>query len=1393
MKKTHMLIAVLLAFLPTMLWANSYNYTISCNVSTTGTGSGSVYVSDNGQFTGSSNDNGDDVTKTFTITATPDPGNEFSGWTVTGGTVTDASAQSTTVSVTATKNAKNPAASCVATFTKMTLPSFSITFETSSAGTYTVDGVAPANKTGLTEATSVELQSTDTNFLSWNVGGTTISDNPYTATCIVATTISANFLTADQVTTATTYEELTAALANAQYVKITIPSGKEITVAKGATLTVPSGKQLVVDGTLWVEGTLAATGSVVANGKVSKCLKEITQTGDNGKPFNPYGSVKYWKTSSATSSASITGFTGFKTHALIVGGTGTQYRPEITSSSKLIIAVPDSTVAVNHIKSIGSVSTSVNVVNDTLNSGMVILLGSDCVINGGLTAKTGFRGVVDCAGFTCKTITSQEVSGNNGKATFLNCPSFTASKVVGITHDYFNCSSVTLSSYNAGGSSNLSFYDCGTRNSAASFSASYSKGPGDSAFVYFYSGYYNSFSYKTGYKVYGGAYKSDPAKYIADQDGFESVYDSSSKYYFVQEKVNVVNVVSINGTEYATLSDAISAASNGATISLIEAVDLEGVTVTIPAGKNVTIAVDKHTISGGKIVNNGTLLITDATVENEGKIACDIENNGTLDFVFGTYSGAIVNKSGTLTTHNGIFTGTLIMQGGMVALKGGHFTADVSDLVTAEGYHVVKDSDGRFCVCEFPDGTMRPTTVSSAAGYGATPYSDADFTVLYTRVKNGKTERKDYSAEDWMRLAELLCFYQVFYNNGLDATLAFDRDVAKGSINLYAKSTISTSVDFKFDLPAGELYRALSETVVGTYGFYAKTYYSLIDENIKSVAMAVTDKSGNNNGTVCTAMVELWESVRAPDYSSTGHKLTNTVLVVGQKRFTIGAGANKAMIRPEVGAATFYATVTEALAQANGATVMLANDSDESVTLPAIAGTYRFDTNGFEFTGSVKSAEGCGVTTSGDGVYVVTVDPVAKVEVETVVSQVVSDEWLEANKISTEGKTEEEVQAAVQEVLNEKDDNGNAKWENLVIGQKADEAAAVTAANGGTETTVDVAVTFEVPKDENGNPVETGYTVTYAFDKVDVSTGSVVENGTGEAQATPTLDIESVTAEDGPAYFKMRAVLEASDNSGVTAEVPVEKTIGVMKVESASEYTILAVPWVSLGTGDVKASELVHAASLEEGDELIVYGDDGKTFNKWTVKDGAWAKPDEFVLPDEGAPEASTTSEPSSVGLARGKGVWLKRSTPKESPIYLIGQPSNEAVETPLAVADDTEGSSWNLVASPSAEPVDVAALLGAKGEAADKEDRVVVPTGANSAPKNFHYRVRKGVGAWGYDSTEYVLDANNNVLGVRAVFVTTGDGTTVPAGTGFWYLNSSKDPDKTISWDGSGNNQAAE
>ena len=89
--------------------------------------------------------------------------------------------------------------------------------------------------------------------------------------------------------------------------------------------------------------------------------------------------------------------------------------------------------------------------------------------------------------------------------------------------------------------------------------------------------------------------------------------------------------------------------------------------------------------------------------------------------------------------------------------------------------------------------------------------------------------------------------------------------------------------------------------------------------------------------------------------------------------------------------------------------------------------------------------------------------------------------------------------------------------------------------------------------------------------------------------------------------------------------------------------------------------------------------------------------------------------------------MWLKRADPSQ-PIYLVGGADNasETAETPLEAAESETKPSWNIVASPKVEPVDVAELL--EGKTADK---VIVQTAG--APKNYEYVD----GHWGYWTVE--------------------------------------------------------
>ncbi len=632
---------------------------------------------------------------------------------------------------------------------------------------------------------------------------------------------------------------------------------------------------------------------------------------------------------------------------------------------------------------------------------------------------------------------------------------------------------------------------------------------------------------------------------------------------------------------------------------------------------------------------------------------------------------------------------------------------------------------------------------------------DVDDLALYTGVNTTRDGFSDVTK--WFRRAELYSRAAPYLGYTIDVVVNFDRDVAANSITAYGKTVLSFSQKLDQAVAAGAEYRAISGKVASR-SYYQISYSRFITDNdVNSLVCALKSDSNDNIGTTCRFNLDLCSGANKYDVSK-----LKSIYTIGSRSFVFGAGDNAAMLQTAAGAVpdeNFFATLAAAVASetTTGKTIKLCNDCTEVLTVNK---SCTIDPNGFAFTGALTPGEGLSVKAV-NGVYVFSAPDPADVFVEQVnVQNVVSDEWKTDNGLSADATQEE-----VQEALKQTDGNGNARWENLVIGQKADEAAAVTAANGGTETTVDVAVTFEVPKDK------TGYTVTYAFDKVDISTGDVVENGAGEAKEAPTLDFKEVKANE-PTYFKMRAVLEASDDRNVTAEVPVEKTIGVFKVESDAAVTIIPVPWQSLGNGDIKATELVHAASLSEDDELTVYDSKGNS-KSWRVNDaGEWIPVPTYEMVEN----QQTQQVQSQVNddLKRGQGAILKRSKPKETEIVLIGQAvTSETVETTIAAAG-TEPS-WNLVASPKMKQVEVGTVAGA-----NTSDEIIVPTAGT--PKHYTYKE----GKWGYTGkiNEKTVRLPNGKTTTAVQFGRKTGDTDVPAGTGFWYLNKdSSNNSKKIAW----------
>ena len=1132
-----------------------------------------------------------------------------------------------------------------------------------------------------------------------------------------------------------------------------VPQGVTMTVASGVTLTVAIGQTLYVDGA--VNGTISGT--------VSQCTKLIKQTGDGTddsgkpKPFNPYGSVKYWKTTITSSSITIS---GASSHATIMNGYGQSFRFTLSSSAKLIRCTKNASIAVNHITGFVSESTSVNVVNNTVGSDMVILLGADCVINGGLSSKTGFAGVVDCANNNCSTVSGVEVSGNNGKATFLNCPSFTGRKVINITHDYFNCTKVTLSSFNAGGSPILNFYDCGTASSQASFSASFSKGPSDTSKFNFYSGFYASMTYKTCYVIYGGYYKSNPGSegsYLATglnlKAKTESVSGTSFYHVYVDVPDNVAQIGDSTSNQYETLQEAVNAVANGQTIKLLKNYDVNE-TVMVTSGKSFTLNLSGYSIVGtsGKIINNGTVRIVDHSGGN-GACSYAIDNNGTMDITYGTYSGIITLNSGMLTTHNGKFTGTIEFGDGVsnpadvVAINGGMFKKSVRNLLIGDFCEV--SHNGLYYVGEFPYAIKSSASLSGAEkSWSLTALSSADRTIY---LKASKTRSAFNSDADWERYAELDSRLTPYRGFTIDCVLSFDRAVAKGSVKAYANAKVNVSDTLDRALAANESYRVLSPKVASA-GYYQIDFYRfLVGEDCPTTLSAgIADVNSANPGTVATIELELCHSNRTTHVLNRDYAIATCRYMLGGKKAAIDRGARRVA----------YNSLTEAVADVqDGETILVGADTSENVTFNN-PGTYVINEYGFAFTGSATAKEGYDFaeTTGTDAngfvthTYVVsTIGPSHPADYVVIPSEHLT-EWETDNGIT--GSTESEIR----EALKQEDDNGIAKWENVVMGQNGGDKPAIETSTNGTETVADMVVSFKAPEN-------TGYTVKYAFDKVD-DAGSVVASGT--AQENPQLDLTQVTTAGEPAYFKMRAVLESNDHS-ITTNVPVEHTVGVLKVESSATYTIIAVPWKSFHNTDVNVSELVHAASLSEDDMLQAYDDEGN-LKSWRVsKDGVWVKMTEQQ--EDG--QLVVTPDPAGFGIARGKGAWLKRSNTSK-PIYLMGMPpTSETVTTTLPAAESSAKPSWNLVASPKLETVDIASKF--KDNTADE---IIVPTAGT--PK--HYTCKNG--EWGYPGAEETITkpgpGGKTITIIQSTRIT--DDTRITPGTGFWYLNKDN-TSKTISW----------
>ena len=209
-------------------------------------------------------------------------------------------------------------------------------------------------------------------------------------------------------------------------------------------------------------------------------------------------------------------------------------------------------------------------------------------------------------------------------------------------------------------------------------------------------------------------------------------------------------------------------------------------------------------------------------------------------------------------------------------------------------------------------------------------------------------------------------------------------------------------------------------------------------------------------------------------------------------------------------------------------------------------------------------------------------------------------------------------------------------------------------------------------------------------------------------------------------------------------------TYGILAVSDATTTnTVVGVPWVNVGEGNVTLSNLVSTATLAENDMVYFY--EGTTWYSYKVQSGV------FVPVTTVNGEAATPPSAANVKtFARGTGLIIQRAN-TTSPIYLCGRYDDSNTPTATSITE----KSTALIANP--KTVEVKITSGNVG------DKVQVP---GNGGKMTTYTKKSD--AW--------YQAEGRTLGGVLVDLKLPSGVPLAAGKGAFYMNNGN-ADVEISW----------
>ena len=211
-------------------------------------------------------------------------------------------------------------------------------------------------------------------------------------------------------------------------------------------------------------------------------------------------------------------------------------------------------------------------------------------------------------------------------------------------------------------------------------------------------------------------------------------------------------------------------------------------------------------------------------------------------------------------------------------------------------------------------------------------------------------------------------------------------------------------------------------------------------------------------------------------------------------------------------------------------------------------------------------------------------------------------------------------------------------------------------------------------------------------------------------------------------------------------------TYGVLAVtDTTTTNTVVGVPWLNVGEGNVTLSNLVSTATLENNDVIYFYDD--PTWYSYKVHGGVFV----CVTTVNGSP-VTPPPEADAKAFARGTGLIIQRAN-TVNPIYLCGR----YYDNTMPVATSIPAKSKALIANPKTETVYITA--GSEG------DKISIP--GNGATMTDYVRNSDGWYATVTDTTFGFPVTRKEKL---------DNGVPLAAGKGAFYTNNGTAA-VTINW----------